>query len=1120
MESVPPGGSEPSALVESVEEVGRWLRSLGLGEHAEAFARHAIDGPALRLLSDEDLRELGVARIGERRKLSAAMAVFRAPLGNSASSGSREMHSPGPVVDRRWVVVAFIDLSGYTRLSAELDPEDLLEVRRRFSETVAAQVRKHRGVVERYIGDSVMGVFGTRVSDADDVARALLCCLAVKDALYDALAPGGEAIAFHAGVAAGDAVVAWSGDGNEGRQDLTVTGEVVNVASRLTGVAGRGEVLVTAAVARMARDAFDLEPAGASLLKGLARPVEAWRLRGLRDSPGVANTPFVGRALELATMVDALARCRHEGRGRALELVGPPGIGKTRLIAQFRHLSEQRGVTWVSVGSLSFETDGFGVFRAIVAQLGHLAADDQPGEVREPESPESEESSGAALMAAAVAEIMGSPMLPESKARYAALDAVRREALRDEALATAVLTAAVRAPVCIVMEDLHWATDRALRAARLVAGVSQTAPVLLLVTRRGEISEATTAHCSILDVPEAILPLEPIQPHEARLLATAFPGCDADSVDACIHRASGNPLFLEHLLAEAQQSSGLRDLPASLHMLVRTRMDRLGPLDRSWVHAAAVLARPAEAEALEAVSGHANPDCNGAVAEGLFYRDGDILRFTHDLVREAAYAAILKSRRLDLHRQAARWYETRDANARAYHLDRAMDPSAPAAYLSAAQNEAAAYRLSEAFGLCQRGLDCAVDPEDRFELNLHLGGYAHDIGRLTEALGAYQRAYAATENGQRRALALVGLATVKRTTDDLEEALRDLDDAEREAGPNAPPRVLGRVQWLRGSIQFPRGEVRSCVKSHETALRLAHEADDSELEALALSGLGDAEYLTGQMRSARARFTRCVELCKFMGLGRQAAAQLPMVAFTHWLLGEVHKALDVAREAVARARSVEHHRAEMIAHIAAASCCNDLMALDESERHVDRALEIAALLGALRFRGQALALRGERLILMGDRAQALTVFRDAVGLGRQSGLEFLGPTFYACVGLCESDADAAREALAAGETLLSTNGIAHNALLFRRYAIDATLQTGDWSEARRHAEAMHTLGAADPSGWTSFYADRGHLLADVGAGELLGSDTRIDALRSRGLVSGMKASVVRMDRWLAARAET
>jgi tetratricopeptide (TPR) repeat protein len=204
------------------------------------------------------------------------------------------------------------------------------------------------------------------------------------------------------------------------------------------------------------------------------------------------------------------------------------------------------------------------------------------------------------------------------------------------------------------------------------------------------------------------------------------------------------------------------------------------------------------------------------VRQFLVRPQGAELLFAHALIREAVYDSLLRSRQRALHRRSARWYRERDPVLCAEHLERAQDPAASMAFLEAAKSQAMGYRHESALRLAERGLELAAERGDRFALTCYRGQVLHDLGATPDARDAYEAALATAGDDAERCQAWLGLAAVKRVTDDIEGALADLDRA--EAAGLLSDADLARVHLLHGNLCFPKGDIAGCLESHGRAL--------------------------------------------------------------------------------------------------------------------------------------------------------------------------------------------------------------------------------------------------------------------------------------------------------------
>jgi tetratricopeptide (TPR) repeat protein len=450
----------------------------------------------------------------------------------------------------------------------------------------------------------------------------------------------------------------------------------------------------------------------------------------------------------------------------------------------------------------------------------------------------------------------------------------------------------------------------------------------------------------------------------------------------------------------------------------------------------------------------------------------------------------------------------------AQHLDQAGDPRAPRAYLAAAEEQARAYRHEQAREFAERGLALATAQDDRFALAFLLGEVLRELGAAAEALAAYGQALDAGTEAD-RCRARVGLAGCLRMLDRYDEAFRLLDEAEAEAGAAGLGLELARVHHLRGNLHFPLGQIGPCQAEHARALEHARRAGSIELEARALGGLADADYMRGRMRTARDHFDGCIGLARGEGLGRIEVANLPMIGHCLIYTCEFDRALEVAGQALELASRVGHLRAEIIAQNLLADVGQSRGEPERVEVSVDRQIHLARRIGSKRFEAHALQHRAEVLRLRGQREEAEAVLGKALAMARESGLQFVGPWMLAQLAKTTCDPSRRAEALAECEALLAQGSVGHNHLWSYRDAIEASLDTGNWDEAERYARALEDYTRLEPLAWSDLWIAYGHALAARGRCDV-GPDLRGDLARVRdqALRVGMGTALLRLDRAL------
>jgi class 3 adenylate cyclase/tetratricopeptide (TPR) repeat protein len=1055
-------------------DLAGWLASHGLGEYAPAFAENRIGADLLSELTDQDLRDLGVAAMGDRKRLLAAIAALALVDAGQAQPGEGE---------RRQVTVLFADIADFTAMSERLGAEATHGILNRYFEATDRIVEEFGGAIDKHIGDNVMAVFGAPIAHDDDPERAVRAALAIHEAANRIDMPQGGTLRLHIGIASGQVVA--SGTGSDSHREYTVTGDSVNLAARLEGLAEPGQTLVSEAVQQRTAGHFEATGLGPQALKGIARPVAVWRVEGeaRTGAPG-RGTPFVGRRSELGQCRAILAEVAATGEGQTILLRGAAGIGKTRLASEVLGMAREAGFALHRCLVLDFGSrKGQDAIPALVRSLLGL----QPSCSKDERTRAAEKgiSSGAFDEADRVFlnDLLDLPQPLELRRLYDAMDDAARRGGRRALVAGLAAWASRTRPQLILVEDLHWADTQTLDNLAAVMATVGEYPLALVATTRPEGDPLEGAWRAVgHDQSVSIINLGALRASEARAMAEGFARANQDRLAECLERAAGNPLFLEQLLQNATESTS--DLvPGSIQSLVLARMDRLDVSDKRALQAASVFGQRFSLAALRHLLETPDYDCAGLLTHQLVRPEGEDFLFAHALVRDGVYESILTAARVRLHLKAAKWFEDSDPVLRAEHLRMAGDPRAARAYLDASRAELAKYRYESALTLLAKGKPLAEEPADRVELALTLGEVQHDVGALDAALEAYTLALEAATDDTARCHAWLGLAGVKRITDNLAGALVDLDAAEAAARSLGLKPEEARTHNLRGNVLFPLGDVRGCLREHNLALELAREAGSAELQAAALSGLADAEYMCGRFHSARKRFAECVGISQAHGLGRTEVANRPMLAITNMWWGESKDAVEIALDSIVASQRVGYSRAEMVAADAAFLAHMMRGELDLARPHAERSLALARRLGARRFEAEAMSFCAELDFLDGNQAKALNDAREAVKIVREVGLTYMGPTILGVLVLVTDDAKERRAASAEAEALLDAGSISHNHLFFRMFAIDAFLNAEEFDEVERHARKLAGFCPEEPSPHVMFYAHRGIALAREGRGE-------------------------------------
>ncbi|HTO65619.1 MAG TPA: adenylate/guanylate cyclase domain-containing protein [Bradyrhizobium sp.] len=1005
-------------------DVSAWLRQLGLEEYAAAFAANHIDPVTLRQLTADDLRDIGIDSVGHRRRLLEAIAQLDAPASETRAAAKFD-------TERRPVAVLFADLCGFTALSRDLPDERLHELLGRYLSAADEVVKRHGGTVDKHIGDAVMALFGAPVAHDDDMLRALHAAAELRDRMPELSRALGRDISMHAGLAVGEVIVGVSGGG------YTAIGESVNLAARLTDLAPAGEIFVSEPVQRALAGHAQFEARGRYAVKGFTEPVDIWRLAALaHPDPATSLTPFVGRRAELAQIAALLDSCAGTGCGGTVYVRGEPGIGKSRLGQEACALAMRRAIPCHVCHVLDFgagqERDPL---RRLADSLLELAADS---------APDTRLAAVRALIAAEpvdarlqpfLHELAEAPLAPALRSLIDASDEASRRRGRDEALAFLVRRALSRAPMLLLVEDLHWADASLVEALVRLTSIGIDRPLVLVLTSRPEnehLYEALRSQPAV--APLVTIDVGPLRTQDATAIAGHLAVLPDTTRRQCIERAGGNPLFLEQLLRNVAETAG--DLPLSLRGLVVARVDRLRAADRAALHAAAVLGQRFDPAALLALVGNPAFDVASLLRAGLLRTDGRELVFAHALIREAVLRSLLAEALRALHARAADWFDGRDPILRASHLDRAESPAAADAYHLAAEDRLRRYRPAEALPLVERGLALAAAADSRAALLLLKGDALLDAGRSRDALAAYQETPQAGGDRRNRSLALLGSAAARRILDELPAALDDVASAQVLAKSGGWLDIQARCHFTRGNLFFPLGRVDECLVEHRAALDLADRSGSAEAKARALGGLGDAEYARGDNVASADYFRRCVEESRLIGLGRVEVSNRPMHAHTMFFELKLQDSLVAGEEAVALAVAVGQNRAEMIAHHACVGPLLELGRAEEARPHIERARAIVRELEAWRFEPENLAFLAEVEVEGGRPDLARPLLAEGLLLARRTAMSYWGPALLAANAWLAEDDDKRVAFVAEAETLLSGKVLAHNHYLARRALIE------------------------------------------------------------------------------------
>ncbi|MCC8977317.1 adenylate/guanylate cyclase domain-containing protein [Bradyrhizobium acaciae] len=693
-----------------------WLEQLGLSGYLQAFLDNDIDAGDLAHLTSTDLVELGVTSVGHRRRLLDAIAKLAVDVQRPEPKEKPAPRAPAPrplsKAERRQVTTMFCDLVGYTRISSDFDPEIVLELLTSYKDACATLIERYGGYVLRYVGDGVLATYGYPRAREDDAARAVATGLMLAEEIGKLVIPNGEQLQVRIGIATGPVVV---GDlvGHAAIERDSLVGEAPNLAARLQGEAGAGEVLIAETTAKIIGGQFRLENLGMRSLKGFEAPVTAYRVIGEQRGAtrfdavhGAVSLPMISREHEISRLVDCAAAALL-GQGQIVVITGEAGIGKSRLIEEMHRRLEIRPEQRVVLQCSPIHTNR--PFHPITHYLDYVTGVEAPdADVRQLDKLDAMlrglgQASPERL--ALIAELLRR----ESSDRRLLLRLAPTE-IRERTIAALldIVEAISRESPIIVIEDVHWADPSTNEWLEQLAGMIRNLPVLLVATMRPD------------EIPQwarrtgaSILHLTRLLPDEIRRLVNTIATerkMPTSVIDAIVGRSDGIPIFAEELArslrAIGDACPGATDataIPVTLNEILLARLDLLEN-GRETAQLAAAIGRDIPLDLMLALSpfGEAamRESIEGLVESGIFVTRpsgfGDVVDFRHALLRDAAYHLLLRRDRLLVHKLIANTIEARfpaivDSmpHMLAHQFAEAGDHSAAIIYLERAGRDAA-----------------------------------------------------------------------------------------------------------------------------------------------------------------------------------------------------------------------------------------------------------------------------------------------------------------------------------------------------------------------------------------------------------------------------------------------
>lgn len=944
--------------------------------------------------------------------------------------------------ERRQVTVLFADISGFTALSEKLDAEVVASLVNDCLKELVLVVYQHEGMVDKFVGDCIMVVFGAPVALEDDAERACRAALAMREKLRDFnrrwIGRLGQELDLHIGINTG--MVIAGNVGSDLRMSYTVLGDTVNLTARLQDAAKAGHIFVSRNTYRLTRGAFGFQELPPIQVKGKRDPIPLYELLHAKIQPEKSrgleglSSPLVGRDDARRRFAKSLASLA-KGRGGIVSVMGEAGIGKSRLLAELRE-REGKDLAWLEGRCFAFSRAlSYAPFLDMLRRFSGIADEDGEAEARASLRERLEQVfPGESQAQAVLAQLLSMRLAPEEAAAMKALSGENYQRLLFSTIEDFLRRHAAQKPVVLVLEDLHWCDQSSIALIRHLLPITTQAPVVLVLLSRpkreapenweklGAALDAVKDRCEEI----ALEPLTDQAGHE--LVMKLLDGSPLpEKLNATIlGKADGNPFFVEEVLRSLVERGALvRDdgkwrvtglvesiqVPDTLQGVLHARLDRLPEESRRVIQKAAVIGRVFLYRVLEHMArGEAGLEQQVATLE-----DSELVRersrtpeieyiFQHALTQEVAYQTLLTPARKLLHR----------------HVGEAME---------AVFSE----RIGEFTALLAGHFFHGESWEKALEYSTRAADSAASLHAQAEARDHYRHALESLKHlpdneANRRNLVDVSVHLVNASlqAEAPDKNLAILDAAAKVAAALADPAREARVRLWTGRVHYLAGRPREAIGYFQKVLEVAPALGDPELMALPGAVIGRALFLQGRFAKARHLLEQTIPLLEKVNNRHELLFAHLYRAASRACMGEIKEALADMDGVLKMAKASRNPNAETMTHTAAAMIqlvagrhadaiedarkalgiaeqngdamfrysSNAFMAwgqgglgdFESSKRHWAAAHEAARPLGGRLLLGEWLAaIEAETMLDGGDGAGALAQAEKALGIAKAAG---------------------------------------------------------------------------------------------------------------------------------------
>jgi len=931
--------------------------------------------------------------------------------------------------ERRFVVVIFADIAGFTRMAEILDPEESTQLVNRCLDELTKIAVEHGGRLVHYLGDGLMVVFGAPAAHEDDPERAvkaaIVMCDHIRQIKFDIQVP---VISLHLGLACGQVVAA--GVGSQGRKEYNVIGSAINLAARLEEASGLNQILVSQELAQITDHAFAYKPVVLPHLQGWDGEVHAYELLGRHTEAqqrraGPAHSTLVGRQTELAQLWQAVYTLQAN-QGAIVSVIGEVGIGKSRLLHELHSQVEKAdpGLRWLNAQTTETgETLRYGCMQSLLRNaIGAVGSDDAAHiskllkEHLKTVSPKEADEVYPYL-----AHAMGLPLPPKTRDEF--------EWLNEETLlwqTGRMLQAWLRAlarqqPVALVIEDAHWADPASISLIEQLFPLAEEIPLLIILSFRPETTCTgwrlrLTAHAALMAHYTEIW-LQPLEEEEIQHLLQLIldtQNVPRNVVELVRNRAEGNPLFIEELVRSMMDRKALQQdargrwslphnwqeitIPNTIQGILQARIDRLNRDPKRMIQLAACIGRDFNKDILIEIAPTIGvpqasilPSLAALEKAGLIQiltpsSQANQYRFKHVLIRDTIYRGLLRAARAQFHTAIACWYEEHTLTTAeppyallAYHYGQTDDANKQMDYYTKAGFQAAqGYANQNAHLFFTKALDLIEDPAERYKLLLERERVCNLIGDRDQQRADLEEllklANGNVDDAQ-RAIVYNRLAIWHESWGEYLAAhaasQQGLEAAHRAGARSSEAESLHRI----ASASWRQGNFNQALESAQTALEVARSVNDSERESISLTTMGIVYRTLGNLDKARVCYQQALDIRRRLGDRREIAISLSQMGNVHYDLGAFSKALDYHQQALQLFEQVGDRRGQAWSLSGAGSvylACGDYEA---AHRYFSKALDLRKIVHDRRGEGVAYSDLGNVTLAKGDVTLASSLLR-------------------------------------------------------------------------------------------------------------------------------------------------